>query len=164
MSIADRRAQIFMPTRWTPGFFSRVFFKESWAVKITPSGLMINGHFYGWASIKSCHVKPTFFWSHLQLQFEAEGVSLRGMSRSLAIDITASVEALRTLWPAITALREAMASDRYVANKTLREVIAIAGDAVLVDGITTLISWLAVATILIERTGVEFVPLGKRTV
>jgi DNA helicase-4 len=128
-SVTSAQHNPFMSKRWSPGFFSQLFFKGSWGVEITPSGLIINGRLHRWEAFAKCHVESVFFWGHLLIQSDIGQISLRGMSRSLANEIASSTAALRTLLPAIEMLRTAMDSDRYVPNKAVREALAIAGDA-----------------------------------
>lgn len=117
-----------MSTRWTPSFLSRLFFKGSWTIEISPNGLIIDDRVHPWESLTQCSVERTLLWGHLQMQFAAEVIALRGMPRSLANEIASCAKAFQTLLPAIVALRTAMASERYVANRTVRETLAIAGD------------------------------------
>lgn len=117
-----------MSTRWTPSFLSRLFFKGSWTIEISPNGLIIDDRVHPWESLTQCSLERTLLWGHLQMQFAAEVIALRGMPRSLANEIASCAKAFQTLLPAIVALRTAMASERYVANRTVRETLAIAGD------------------------------------
>ncbi len=118
-----------MSTRWTPGFLSRIFFKGNWAIEVSPKGLKIDGRVHSWESLTQCSVERTLLWGHLQMQFAAEEIALRGMPISLANEMASCAKAFQTLLPAIVALRTAMASERYVANKTVREILAIASAA-----------------------------------
>ncbi len=85
-----------MSTRWTPGFLSRIFFKGSWAIEISPNGLKIDGRVYSWESLTQCNLHRTLLWGHLQMQFADEEIALRGMPRSLANEIASCAKAVES--------------------------------------------------------------------
>ena len=93
-------------------------------MEIGPEGLKIDGRLFAWRSIKGCKVQSAFLWAHLRLETEAGDFTARGISRRLATEISACAKALGAMLPAIVALRVAMACDRYVSNKMVRDALA----------------------------------------
>jgi DNA helicase-4 len=116
-----------MARRWTPGFLSKLFFGGTWILEVTPEGLQIDGRSYGWSSLTRCEAAPAFFWGHLRVAQGEQDLVLRGMPRRLVSEIAACSQTLGAMLPAIRALRAAMASDLYVANKRVREALGAAG-------------------------------------
>ena len=96
-------------------------------MEVVPEGLRVDDRLYGWSDLTCCSVAPAFFWGHLRLGQGDQEIFLRGMSRRLAEEISACAKTLGVMLPSIKALRAAMASDRYVSNRMVREALAISG-------------------------------------
>ena len=113
-----------------PGLISRLFFQSQWSLHVRPEGIQLTDKVIPWETIKQAEVAPKIFWGHLTITDESKVVELRGMSRELAFSISSTAKALRSLLPASKLLTTAMNADRYVSNRIVRRILAVAGESV----------------------------------
>jgi DNA helicase-4 len=112
-----------------PGLISRLFFKSQWSLRVRPEGIQLVDRLVTWETIKQAEVAPKLFWGHLTITDGSKVVELRGMNRRLAVSISLTANALRSLLPASKLLTTALNSDRYVSNRIVRRILTVAGES-----------------------------------
>jgi DNA helicase-4 len=119
-----------MSTLRKPDLISRLFFKSQWSLCVRPEGVQLHDRLVAWETIKRADVNPKLFWGHLTISDGSKVFELRGMNKRLAVSISSTAHALRSLLPASKLLTTVLNSDRYVSNRIVRQILSLAGESV----------------------------------